>query len=594
VRINLATGVPSILGFSGFNQIKGVAYDPVGSKLYAADSGSMSLISLDLATGAGTALGGLATSAAPSGLTWDSTGSTLYGTASNRLYTFNTTTGAGTLVATLSVGVTNYYPDALVYLPATDSLIGFSRLTGEIFQINKTTGAIGLVVPTQNNINGLAYDSATDAIYGNFGGTLVTVNVTTGAITQLRAFRFYSVTGLAYDPGANQVYGIRQYPLPELIAIDPVTGSARSIGPTAPSDLQALAFDPKTGTLYATQAVNSDLYTINRFTGAATKIGSHTLGSLRITGLEFDPATDTLYGAEESFGGLYKINTVTGSPTFIGSLGVMGMSGLALDPATGILYGSYGSTLYRINKTTGRATRIGTSVLGFAGLAWDPIRHVLLGSNGGGVGESDGLYRIDPVTGRATSVGSMGGRSMHGLTYDPLTRTVYGVFTFNASTNYLVTIDTSTGESTFVAGITNGAVVEALAYDTSTRTLYGADSSNAGQLITIDSNTGQRTVVGSMNFSMVSAMAYDYFNHVLYGVSDGTDQLITINPANGQGTLVGSIGFGNVEGLTFDPVGLSLYGCDYSARQIIQINPATGAGALIGSTPVGLRDVVIR
>src|SRR3954447_24168376 len=78
-------------------------------------------------------------------------------------------------------------------------------------------------------------------------------------------------------------------------------------------------------------------------------------------------------------------------------------------------------------------------------------------------------------------------------------------------------------------------------------TLYGATAgnTNTGDLYTINTTTGNASLIGSIGFA-VTGLAFDPLTGILFGstsrnsISPGS--LITINPATGAGTLVGAYG----------------------------------------------------
>lgn len=72
--------------------------------------------------------------------------------------------------------------------------------------------------------------------------------------------------------------------------------------------------------------------------------------------------------------------------------------------------------------------------------------------------------------------------------------------------------------------------------------------------------------------------------YAVNGLSGGTSSLYTINKSTGKATLVGSIGFPTVKAIAFHPVTNVLYGLSTSGvntADLITINTATGAGTLV-------------
>ncbi len=148
------------------------------------------------------------------------------------------------------------------------------------------------------------------------------------------------------------------------------------------TNAHGLTPDPRDGTLFAAMRLGNGqpdlLFKLNPVTGTyipdafgpgkdfvvVTGVG---VGD-DIDDLAFDPATNTLYAIANVDGRrdqLVTLNPVTGVATVIGSLGVENMEGLALAP-NGVLYGSTGSSrpatrdrLWTINRTNGTASLVG-------------------------------------------------------------------------------------------------------------------------------------------------------------------------------------------------------------------------------------------
>ena len=108
---------------------------------------------------------------------------------------------------------------------------------------------------------------------------------------------------------------------------------------------------------------------------------------------------------------------------------------------------------------------------------------------------------------------------------------------------------------------------------------------DTNMLITIDTATGSRTIIGNIGKTL-NAMAYDYTSSVLYGLSyDGTNtQLNTINPSTAAATLVGNVTSGILVAMGCDHLG-NLYGVNLSDDNLYFINKGTGAGTIVG--PLG-------
>lgn len=226
----------------------------------------------------------------------------------------------------------------------------------------------------------------------------------------------------------------------DLLILDPSTGAViKTVGPTG-FGVTGLAIDPTTGTLYGVTGLNAApdrapspgaLITINRATGAGTVVGDLLPGTNGATDITFtsdgrlygwfetddilgtiDKATGqatTFGGGEGSYGGGLAFNSagvlfvapqglqgtldtvdpstgeVTTGPTLTGPAPEPGISSLAFN-AAGQLFGStnpsdnetVGSTLIRIDASSGTLTTIGSTIDRLDALAFVPDRTVTL------------------------------------------------------------------------------------------------------------------------------------------------------------------------------------------------------------------------
>lgn len=196
----------------------------------------------------------------------------------------------------------------------------------------------------------------------------------------------------------------------QLLTVDLATGQASVVGPFGiVTNVTGLAYDPGGDVMYGISAAEDALYTINMDTGAATLIGGFGLGdSLFMHGLTYDSKTNTLYSSASYQKTLYTIDVTTGIASAVASTSPTSISGLAMDPVEDILYGSpaslIGNAVYTIDKTTGATTGLGTGTLAFNGLAFDPLTERLFGVRN----EDDSLYWIDTVTGEGNLIGNLG------------------------------------------------------------------------------------------------------------------------------------------------------------------------------------------
>jgi len=230
-----------------------------------------------------------------------------------------------------------------------------------------------------------------------------------------------------------------------------------------------------------------------------------------------------LYAAsgQGAAGELYIIDPATGATiTDVGPLkdsGArnFGMTGLAFDPVSGVLYGSSANAnsdtttraqLVTINPASGLVTPIGGFGLAAGGtmtdIAFDPVTHVLYGlpSNGGA-----SLFTIDKSTGQATLVGSSiftatngGGLAISSASI------VYGT---PLPANF-GTYDKTTGAYTDIANPAkpNGRGYGALAFNGDV--LYGMEAHSDSHLVTIDTATGTVADLGATSAQFLDALAF--------------------------------------------------------------------------------------
>jgi hypothetical protein len=180
--IDPGTGAGSVIGAFGYTNVTGLAFAPSGT-LYTDANGELATV--NLSTGAATPFGA---ANGDSILAFAANG-TLYGTAlmGSRLQVLNTTTGVATNVGT-TFGFSDimdlaFSPQGVLY--AVASLGGSSSY---IYQVNTTTGA-GTLVATLNvpTLMGLTFDAAGNLYATNFvsNSTLYSVNLAGQSVTAI-------------------------------------------------------------------------------------------------------------------------------------------------------------------------------------------------------------------------------------------------------------------------------------------------------------------------------------------------------------------------------------------------------------------------
>ena len=174
---------------------------------------------------------------------------------------------------------------------------------------------------------------------------------------------FPDIDALALDSNAGVLYG---QSLEQLIRIDPADGSASYVAPMGLTNVQGMAFDPGSDTLFGVNK-NNGLMTIDRQDGRATVVGS--LGGLDVISLAFDASTGWLYGATVNPPGttlaeLLRIDPIDASFVIVGPLeegsSEVDCDGLAFDAESGLLYGAGLFGVRRIDPATAQAVTVGS------------------------------------------------------------------------------------------------------------------------------------------------------------------------------------------------------------------------------------------
>ncbi len=226
------------------------------------------------------------------------------------------------------------------------------------------------------------------------GGNLLTIvdrtdtspatnEVTIGAlgVPDVEAIAYRSATGVLYGADAEQL-GIIDQTTALFVALPAAFGSGGgALGALTFSDVDGLAFDPITGTLYGAHRRGGPdvLIVIDPLSGVrvADAFGAGIdyvvidpiAGLGDIDDIAIDPIDGQLYGVANNGGSgdrLVRIDKATGDTTDVGLIGVADVEGLTIDPAGG-LWGATGTggtastrnSLYPLDKSTGVAgTRV--------------------------------------------------------------------------------------------------------------------------------------------------------------------------------------------------------------------------------------------
>ncbi len=219
----------------------------------------------------------------------------------------------------------------------------------------------------------------------------------------------------------------------KLVAFNLEAKRARVVGDIGFPLSLALAFCPPGGVPYTitnTFDPTAQLATLNLGTGAATLVGSPLGQTLSIMGMTCSPdgtlyAVGQLDSADPAFNSLYTVNRETGLASRIGSTDVLdpldpsGSSGflmaLAFAP-DGTLYGANASTLFSIDPSTGEATK----VVDFVGVTY--VMGLAIDNNGNFYVSDwalprSSIYALNVATGVATPILNTGLPFVHNIAF---------------------------------------------------------------------------------------------------------------------------------------------------------------------------------
>jgi hypothetical protein len=193
-------------------------------------------------------------------------------------------------------------------------------------------------------------------------------------------------------------------------------------------------------------------------------------------------------------------------------------------------------TLYQVDPTTFATTQIGTFDNN------DEITDIAVTPAGVLYGVSfTSLYRIDKATGKATYVAPLTGTMNNGLTF--LTD---GTLLASDGSGAVKQIDPSTGAVTAVGSFGNGlsssgdlVAVQGVMYGISSTGVGGSDASGNNVLLRVDTATGVATAVGPIGYGNVWGLAYVKGRVIAF---TNAGQIIEVDPQTGAGSLLATKG----------------------------------------------------
>jgi uncharacterized protein (TIGR03437 family) len=342
------------------------------------------------------------------------------------------------------------------------------------------------------------------------------------------------------------------------------------------------------------------LFSINPETGAITTIGP--LGASAVPNgqgfyARLSVGSSTLYMEFNS--NLYSINTTTGAATQVGTTDSHNYLSTVPLFENGSVYAGYGAGIGTISITTGQITP-GSTLSGgpgsLVGIAPDPLpagtppamltaNAYMLGTAANGVANPFGT--VDLNSGAFTLIGNMGSGGYDGLA-------VANGTLYTEQNGLLYSVNTTNANLTLIGGVTGNPNLST--FGSTTTGLYGmapSGSSSVETLFSINPQTGAITAIGPIGaipngtgfyarLSVGSSTLYMEFNGGLY----------TVNTTTGAATQVGTTDSHDY----LSSVLLLEYGTYYAATDvgIATVNVASGQidphSSIFGAagTPVAL------
>lgn len=292
LTIDVTNGNPTIVGNlsgQGLTDLRALAFDSTGSRLFAIDfsQNPRRLVSIDPSNVTTTAIGDV-TETGLEGLSYDNTNNVLYG--ANRLdprqvLKLNTQNARSTRIGQIGF--------SQLRACAFDSLNNRSFLADSsaelLLSIDGGTGQTTIIGSLGRQVEGLAFDASANGgqglLYGSDGSNLLTINMSTAAVTVIGSFGLTGAKGMAYDAGANLLY-VTDTTTDSLYTVDVGSGATTLIGNPGSltlGEVEGLAFDGSQ--LYGTDSATRQLIVIDASSGVGTVVGS--TGTVALRGLTF-------------------------------------------------------------------------------------------------------------------------------------------------------------------------------------------------------------------------------------------------------------------------------------------------------------------
>ena len=582
VRIDLTDGAIEIVGALGRNDVKNIAWDPLGATLYGTTTGVEELVTIDPVTAAVTVIAPLTEASSSNAVGLDSltveegTGQ-LFGVEllGSTLYRIDPSDATATPVGDIG----SSFVTALAYDTVNDRLLGVASLDEELLAIDPSTAAATSIgtIPGMNPlaVRAATFDSTLFRLFVVDGtdDTLGIVDTSNALYSRVRQLALSSASGMGWRSDGVAIVADRTSGA--IARIDPSRTGFETLGWSGFDDLSALTVHPTTDAILAVDGASDALVSIDAATSVGSSIGP--IGFASVESLTWNGDGTVLFAVERDARLLLVVDPGTGAGAAVATLPIgTSVVGLTWDAEGDRLLGVRTSTndLVEIDIVTGGVAPLDTPALPF-------VRAITAeGSTGNALVLSfttRELLRVDLSTGVAAGVSGYGFAQRNGLAVDHDTGTIYA---FDAVSRELLVVDPVSGIP-FTIGYAGFSALGGLAYDTELGVLWAHQNG----LYAVDPDTGLGQAVGATGPLTISGLAFDPAGPTLFGVTAGpSPKLVILDRATGDDTIVATVGSTPIEGLCFDPDAGRLFATETSTRTLIEIDPATGARFVVGAT----------
>ena len=218
-----------------------------------------------------------------------------------------------------------------------DVIVGIDAWTGDLYQVNETTGVCTLLTTTglpfdDPFVYGACTSGSPDLIYATdngAAGTLYTVDPSDGSTTAVGTYNgdTTNILELACDASGGVLYGTDYA---ALYTVDSTTAATAKVGDFTVAGMMAMTYVPGAG-LYGVDNNPGTLYEINTSTTALSAVGPTGAAAQATIDLAYDTVTATLIGSVNiPDQRICDVNIATGQATLLNNTGVPNMLGLAV------------------------------------------------------------------------------------------------------------------------------------------------------------------------------------------------------------------------------------------------------------------------